>query len=265
MEREVAQEQALRRKLGDTVGWIVDTLLLDEGDATDDAAKRTVQTRKREALECLAYVRDVLKGTVTEVEDDRLLGEEEARRRREKEKKEKEAADALSRKNSTPHPPRPAAIPIEARPQGAGARRPQYMPHASGSSPPTKAAVPVPVSVPIVPPTQASRPPPIPVIPASANVPSALSPSLTPKHSASTFNAPWNYTRSDFSSSDSPIATLPRVPPRTSAVLPIPRAQPLPASFMVSPPPAAVAERSNPVSRDHKPKQVPYDPLGAIP
>ena len=72
--------------MGDTVGWIVDTLLLDEGDATDDPAKRTVQTRKREALECLAYVRDVLKGTVTEVEDDRLLGEEEARRRREKEK-----------------------------------------------------------------------------------------------------------------------------------------------------------------------------------
>lgn len=265
MEGEVAQEQALRRKLGDTVGWIVDTLLLDEGEATDDASKTMVQKRKREALECLAYVRDVLKGTVTEVEDDRLLGEEEAKRRREKEKRAKEAAEALSRKNSTPHPPRPAAIPIEARPQGVGARRSQdyFMPHASGSSPPTKAAIPVPI--PVIPPTQASRPPPIPVVPAPASVPSALSPSLTPKSSTSTFNAPWNYTRSAFSSSDSPIATLPRVPPRTSAVLPIPRAQPLPASFMTPPPTAAVAERPNPVSRDQKPKRTPYDPLGAIP
>ncbi|TFK86251.1 RabGAP/TBC [Polyporus arcularius HHB13444] len=265
MEREVAQEQALRRKLGDTLGWIVDTLLLDEGDASDDAAKHVVQRRKREALESLAYVRDVLKGTVTEVEDDRLLGEEEAQRRREKERREKEAVAALSRTNSTPHPPRPAAIPIEARPQGVGVRRSQdyFMPHASGSSPPTKAAVPAPV----VPPTQTHRPPPITAAPAPAGVLSALSPSLTPKTSTSAFSAPWNYTRSSFSSSDSPIATLPRVPPRTSAVLPMPRAQPLPASFRSPPPAAAVSERPNRGSRDHKPnlKETPYDPLGAIP
>ena len=66
-----------QRKLGDAVGWIVDTLLLDEGEIKDDAAKKTLHKRKQEALESLAYVRDILKGTVVEVEDDRLVGEEE--------------------------------------------------------------------------------------------------------------------------------------------------------------------------------------------
>ena len=257
--------QALQRKLGDTVGWIVDTLLLDEGDANDETGKKYVQKRKVEAVEVLAYVRDVLKGVVTEVEDDRLVGEEEAKRRRDKERKAKEAAEALSRKNSTPHPPqRAAAIPIEARPQGLGARRSQdyFMPHPSSSSPPAKTA---PVAIPV---SQTVRTAPLPSsVPASISVPPPMSPPVvkSPISNSSTFNAPWNYTRSAFSSSDSPIATLPRVPPRTSAVLP--RAGPLPASFRI-PTPSAPLSGSRPdtsATREQTPKQTPYDPLGAIP
>ena len=88
MEREVSHARATQRKLGDAVGWIVDTLLLDEGELKDDAAKKTLHKRKQEALESLAYVRDILKGTVVEVEDDRLVGEEEVKRRKEKEKRQ---------------------------------------------------------------------------------------------------------------------------------------------------------------------------------
>ncbi|KAI0747622.1 RabGAP/TBC [Daedaleopsis nitida] len=266
MEREVVQAVAVQRKLGDAVGWIVDTLLLDDGDITDDAAKKKVAKRKREALESLAYVRDVLKGTVAQIENDRLLGEEEVKRRRDKEMKEKEAAEALSRKTSTPHPPIPAAaIPIEARPQGPGARRSQdyFMPHASSSSPPTKTA-PVPIIS-----THASHPPPLPSISASVSLPPPMSSPIlkTPLSSKPTFNAPWNYTRSAFSSSESPIATLPRVPPRTSTTLP--RANPLPPSFrnplVASSVPSSASDNASSVSRDQKPKHVSHDPLGAIP
>ena len=273
MEREVAQVRAMQRKLGDAVGWIVDTLLLDEGDVKDNPGKKTLHKRKQEALESLAYVRDILKGTVSDIEEDRLVGEEEVKRRREKERKEKEAAEALSRKASTPHPPMPAAaVPIEARPQGSGARRSHdyFLPHSSGSSPPTPRTIPpgpapasqaqtVRAAASPFPPSLASV-----SIPVSASAPSAKS----PISSGSTFHAPWHYTKSAFSSADSPIATLPRVPPRTSTVLPLPalpRAQPLPPSFRARSPQAPTGATSEPVSRDQKPKQAPYDPLGAIP
>ncbi|KAI0329862.1 RabGAP/TBC [Cubamyces sp. BRFM 1775] len=260
MEREIAQLRTLQKKLGDTMGWVVDTLLLDESGVEDEAAKKTVEKRKREALECLSYVRDVLKGTVTDVEDERLVGEEETKRRQEKERQEKEAAEALSRRHSTPHPPMPAAaIPIEARPQGTGARRSQdyFMPHAPGTSPPNRA--PAPAAVPTVP--SARNPPLVTAVASAPAVPGPGSPVLQ----SPSLNAPWNYTKSSFSSSSSPIATLPRVPPRTSSVLP--RAAPLPPSFrtpqstaMPSPPPPVEN-----VPRAQKPKQAPYDPLGAIP
>ncbi|TBU29006.1 RabGAP/TBC [Dichomitus squalens] len=276
MEREVAQVRALQRKLGDTVSWIVDTLLLDEGDVNDDVGRKTVQKRKREALESLAYVRDILKGTVHDIEEERLLGEEEAKRRREKARREKEAAEALSRRTSTPHPPIPAAsIPIETRPQGTGTRRSQdyFMPHAtSSSSPPTKSA-PVPAVV-AHPPAKPSRPPPlsasVPALPSSQSfsLPTSSPITKTPTSTGvSPFSAPWNYTKSDFASSDSPIANLPRVPPRMSTTLP--RASVFGQALRNHPqPPASLFESTSnavAVSRDQKPKQAPYDPLGAIP
>ncbi|KAH9915807.1 RabGAP/TBC [Epithele typhae] len=193
IEQEAAQLRATHQKLGDAVGWIVDTLLLDVGEAKDEAHKRSMQNRKREALESLAYVRDVLKGVVTDVEDDRLVGEEEANRRREKEKKAREAAEDLT------------AIPINARPQGIAAPRRSndyFMPQASGSSPPTKKA---PLSA--LPPGSSHTV-------GRTTTPSSLPASIatSPKPNLSSFHAPWSYTKSNFESSDSPIATLPRVP-----------------------------------------------------
>ncbi|KAI0668489.1 rab-GTPase-TBC domain-containing protein [Trametes maxima] len=255
MEREISQLQSLQRKIGDTVGWVVDTLLLDESEIKDDAERKTVEKRKREALECLSYARDVLKGAVSEVDDERLVGEEEARRRREKATREREAAEALSRKHSTPHPPLPAAaIPIEARPQGIGARRSQdyFMPHPSGTSARSRVPVPTPPTVPAV------LPPPLSSIASAPTIPLPTSPTLQ----SPSLSAPWNYTKSSFSSGSSPIATLPRVPPRTSTVLP--RAGPLPPSLR-PPPPVAVPSPPEVGSREQKPKAAPYDPLGAIP
>ncbi|OSX64831.1 hypothetical protein POSPLADRAFT_1123881, partial [Postia placenta MAD-698-R-SB12] len=81
VEREAADMRASQRRLGDSVGWIVDTLLLDEESPENEEQLKIIRSRKREALECLAYVRDVLKGSVTEVEDERLVGEEERKRR----------------------------------------------------------------------------------------------------------------------------------------------------------------------------------------
>ncbi|KAI0373274.1 hypothetical protein BV20DRAFT_1104130 [Pilatotrama ljubarskyi] len=257
MEREITQLRSLQTKLGDTLGWVVDTLLLDESGIEDDAAKKTVEKRKREALECLAYVRDVLKGAVTDVEDERLISEEELKRRQEKEKRQQEAARALSRKHSTPYPPlTAAAIPIEARPQGTGARRSQdyFMPQAPGKSPPTtKAPAPVPAAA------SAVRPPP--ALSTVASAPS-LGTNNAPPIQSPTLSAPWNYTKSSFSGGNPPITALPRVPPRTSTVLPIPRAPPLPPSLK-PPPPAAPPENA----REQRPKAkaTSYDPLGAIP
>ncbi|OJT12238.1 TBC1 domain family member 5 [Trametes pubescens] len=257
MEKEITQLQGLQRKLGDTVSWVVDTLLLDESEITDETGKKTVARRKREALECLSYVRDVLKGSVTTVEDDRLVSEEELRRRREKEKQEREAAEALSRRHSTPHVPQPAAsIPIEARAQGMGARRSQdyFTPQAPGASPPARPAVPLP------PTASTTRHPP--KLSAVASAPAGSAGPVSPSMQSPTFGAPWNYTRSTFSGGMSPIATLPRVPPRTSTVLP--RAAPLPPSFR-PPPPAAPPPSSNVSRSEPKPKPALYDPLGAIP
>ncbi|KAH9857616.1 hypothetical protein C2E23DRAFT_805051 [Lenzites betulinus] len=252
MERDIKQLQATQRKLGDTVSWVVDTLLLDESESGNDAAKKTVEKRKREALECLAYVRDVLKGTVREVEDERLVSEEELRRRREKVRQEKEAVEALSRRQSTPHLPLPAAaIPIEARPQGSGTRRSQdyFTSNASGASPPARPSLPLP-------PTASTLRHPPKLSSVASAPPASVDTGLTsPTLQSPTLSAPWNYTKSAFSGGMPPIATLPRMPPRTSTALP--RAAPLPPSFRPPPPTA-------PTPVENVPKPAPYDPLGAI-
>ena len=117
MEKDVADMKALQKRLGESVGWIVDTLLLDEGEnAAEDQAKK-IRARKREALESLAYVRDVLRGSVTDIEEERLVGEEEFRRRKERLEKEKDGAPTraletghssqVSQVHSIIHPPLP--------------------------------------------------------------------------------------------------------------------------------------------------------------
>jgi len=84
VEREITEGKLLQRKLGDAVEWIVDALLQDE-DTADQDKVTSVKDSKREALESLAYVRDVLKGRTNVIDDDRLFSAEELAKRKTKE------------------------------------------------------------------------------------------------------------------------------------------------------------------------------------
>jgi len=78
IEREVSQLKSNNKRLGETLGWVVDVMLQDESRVADLDGLRE---RKRTALESLAYVRDALMGNVGELEDERLFGEAELRKR----------------------------------------------------------------------------------------------------------------------------------------------------------------------------------------
>jgi len=97
VERDAAQLRAVQRTLGASVSWIVDTLLLDE-DA-DESEERTQKVRdsKREALEALAYVRDVLLSGSRDVDEERLMSEEEFKKRRRAQQEKEEAATSTRR------------------------------------------------------------------------------------------------------------------------------------------------------------------------
>ncbi|RDB21320.1 TBC1 domain family member 5 [Hypsizygus marmoreus] len=78
MEREISQLRLTNKRVGESLGWIVDVLLQDEIEVEDP---QRLRKQKREALESLSYVRDILLGNVTEIEETRLVGEEESLRR----------------------------------------------------------------------------------------------------------------------------------------------------------------------------------------
>jgi TBC1 domain family protein 5 len=73
--------KSLQRKLGDSVEWIVDALLQDE-ESADPAKLKSVREKKREALESLSYVRDVLKGRTTDIDEEQLFNPEVLLKRR---------------------------------------------------------------------------------------------------------------------------------------------------------------------------------------
>lgn len=215
IEHEASELRSLQRRLGDSVGWIVDTLLLDEEDP-DRAA--IVRERKREALECLSYVRDVLKGSVpqSEVEESRLVGEEELKKRR-KATEDKKAAEAANKLGgaSTPFTPRIAAGPTP--PQPTASSLPQFQAHPQASVRRLQDNLP---PVPSFPRSTLGAPAsssPLHAARQKAPSPTPTISVLTPNASAVPL-APWNYTRSSFATRESPIATLPRMPSRPSAV-----------------------------------------------
>jgi len=67
------------KKLGDALGWIVDSLLQDESNVED---VERLKRKRREAVESLSYIRDVLISESMDLEPERLVGEEEMLRRR---------------------------------------------------------------------------------------------------------------------------------------------------------------------------------------
>ncbi|KAL0946980.1 hypothetical protein HGRIS_013129 [Hohenbuehelia grisea] len=182
MEGEIAALKSTNKKLGESVSWIVDTLLQDETDVKDPKRLHLIQGHKREALESLSYVRDVLMGGVVDLEEDRLLGEDELKRRRSKQNGPTETAVQL---------PSPTPVPvIDSRPKlsNTGPFSPQSPRQPVGVASPTSAG------------------------PGPRSAIHATSPRVS---------APWNYTRSNFSGEGNlPSAILPRLPPPTSTSLP---------------------------------------------
>lgn len=64
----MAELRKLQQKLGDSLEWILEAL------SQEDDGEPTI-LRKRQALESLAYVKQVLKGSVSTVDDTRLFDE----------------------------------------------------------------------------------------------------------------------------------------------------------------------------------------------
>lgn len=140
MERDIAQMRSVNMRLGESLGWIVDVLLQDEGEAQD---RQRLANQKREALESLSYIRDVLRGNATGLEEDRLIGEEELRRRKLKAQKEADGK-ILAGAVNIPPPIAPVAVPVvHSRPKHLSSHSSRtYRPHsppqpASGTSPPS--------------------------------------------------------------------------------------------------------------------------------
>ncbi|KAF5381115.1 hypothetical protein D9615_003910 [Tricholomella constricta] len=183
MEKDISQMRSTNKRLGDSLGWIVDILLQDETESTEP---QRLKKQKQEALESLSYVRDVLMGNVTEIEEARLVGEEEKLRRR---RRSKEASSSQATPNPlavvVPPPPPPASI-IESRSLTATSRnpRPRSPPNPIGS--PTRKAS---------------------TLPRSSKG--------TPPNSGLERLPPWNYSRSRFSGLEGslPAEALPRLPP----------------------------------------------------
>ncbi|KZT70178.1 RabGAP/TBC [Daedalea quercina L-15889] len=241
LERELTESRKAQRRLGDSVEWIVDTLLQDEGDAS---SRDTIRKRKQEALESLAYIRDALKGNVTDLQEERLIGEEERKRREAKEQleKEREAERRRDLERSAPKPPQPTAAP-------PALTRPQALPTSRSSSAISPSYQ-----------STARSPPKFGTI-ASSSPPTLSSPRFPPPPAPQKPIAPWSYTRTDFSSSTSPIASLPRVPPPSSTA----QWAATPTTPAFPPPSASLPETPQSASRDQAPRRgVQHDPLGAL-
>lgn len=252
MERDVSEMQAKQRMLGESVSWIVDTLLLDEGKELPEDEQKTIKARKREALESLSYVRDVLLGSVKTVEPDRLISEEEVKIRKEKARLDREGLEKIrngipSRSSmdppviSPPPPTRTAAPPSTTHGRPVASRR--ISPQADALISPRHEIT----------------------NPHSPNLPSSNA--GTP--SANISRAPWNYTRSDFSAAASTLpvpslAPLPRASTTTSRSTSQTSATSM--SYPSPQPPPPLAHSAGQTSgREQAPLQkVNHDPLGVL-
>lgn len=179
IEKEMSELQARNHKLGDSLAWIVDTLLQDESE-TKDVQRR--QRQKRAALESLAYVRDVLLTGSTTIEEERLVSEEEAKQRRK---------NALEKR-------KPLTV--------TAPSAPDPLPVADSQTSITRSS-----SGHTITPQQPHSPPKIPTkaVPFNPLPAPVATPSPSPAQ-----RAPWSYT--PFGSSSLPSAMLPRPPPPTS-------------------------------------------------
>lgn len=134
IEREISELQALNKKLGKALGRAVD-VLLQSGDGPE------IENRKREALECLAYVRDVLNTAKApaDLDEELLVGEAELKRLRaetkEKERARREAESATAKEAAAPSPSTLSPAPSAPLPTVANINRSRQYVSVVGSTP----------------------------------------------------------------------------------------------------------------------------------
>jgi len=69
MERDIVQLRSMNRRLGESLEWILG-VLQNESEVSD---QERLREQRHEALEALSYMKDVLVGKVTEMEESRLM------------------------------------------------------------------------------------------------------------------------------------------------------------------------------------------------
>lgn len=114
-ERGLTQLQARDRRLGESLGWIVDALLQDESEARD---AEQLKRQKREALETLSYVRDVLMNNIVSLDPDMLVGEEEALKRRQRRKQDEDLRSKSTESGTVVSVPVPVQV-IDSQPKAS--------------------------------------------------------------------------------------------------------------------------------------------------
>jgi len=107
MERDLSEIRSRDKSLGESLAWIVDVLLQDKSDSQD---AQSIKMQKREALESLSYVRDVLMMGSMELDKDRLIGGEEKSRRKQKLEKESKDLRAATAAAAAVFPPAPVPV-----------------------------------------------------------------------------------------------------------------------------------------------------------
>ncbi|KAK7043610.1 hypothetical protein VNI00_008221 [Paramarasmius palmivorus] len=194
MEREIEGLRANNKRLGESLTWVVDTLLQDQSEASDPQA---LQHRKQGALETLSYIRDVLNGGIHDLDEDRLFDDSEKAKRKSHLLVDTKAKSPTTQGYFDGHIPSPKAP------------SPVSVAETSSKTGKTRSSI----SHPTVQSPQYQLP---------ASPPTSLTPSLTPLTPSNGIRmAPWNYTKSSFSGDGSPLpsASLPRPPPRSSSSL----------------------------------------------
>ena len=107
MERDISEIRSRDKSLGESLAWIVDALLQDESEPQD---AQSIKMQKREALESLSYVRDVLMLNTMKLDEDRLIGGEERLSLKQKLEKKTKELRAVSAAAATVSPPVPVQV-----------------------------------------------------------------------------------------------------------------------------------------------------------
>jgi TBC1 domain family protein 5 len=116
-ERAATELRAQNKRLGESITWILSVLQSKESSEAKDEDAARVSVQKKEALESLAYVRNILGGEVKEIDERRLWGAEEYNKRLEGQSKQesREASVSQPRQRSMTNPTNEHPTPLSQR------------------------------------------------------------------------------------------------------------------------------------------------------